>query len=399
VSADQLTSRLRLPDALRVGAVGLRARRGRTILTAIGIAIGIAAMVAVLGISASSRADLIAQLDRLGTNLLAVKPGQSFLGQASELPKASPAMIRRIGPVQSAAAIATTKATVRRSDFIPSTETGGLSVVAAETNLVSTLKGHIRDGTFLNDATKRYPSVVLGAGAAKTLGVTSVRGAPKVFISGKWFTVIGILDPLPLAPTLDESVIVGFPTAVALLGIDGSASTIYVRADPSEMDTVRSVLPATANPEAPNEIQITRPSDALAARAATDQALTALLLALGGVALLVGGVGIANVMVISVLERRSEIGLRRALGATRRHVRIQFVLEAIGLAAAGGITGVLLGAAITGIYAQTRGWTVAIPAAGLAAGVGCALLIGGLAGLYPASRAARLAPAEAIKPA
>jgi putative ABC transport system permease protein len=399
MKAERLTSRLRTSDALRVGAIGLRARRGRTVLTAIGIAIGIAAMVAVLGISASSRADLLAQLDRLGTNLLAVTPGQSFLGDNAKLPTDAPAMIRRIAPVQSAAAVATTDATVRRSDLIPNTETGGLSVVAAETNLVKTLQGHVRDGTFLNDATKRYPSVVLGADAATTLGIASVTGAPRVFIGGQWFTVIGILDPLPLAPALDQSVMVGFPVAIARLGIDSSPSTIYARTDPSQVDAVQAVLPATANPAAPNEITVTRPSDALAARAATNRALTALLLGLGGVALLVGGVGIANVMVISVLERRSEIGLRRALGATRRHVRIQFVLEAIGLAAAGGITGVLLGSAITGVYAHSRGWRLALPAGGLAGGVACALVIGGLAGLYPASRAARLAPAEAIQPA
>jgi putative ABC transport system permease protein len=391
------TIRLRPRDVLGLGAVGLRTRRLRTGLTALGIAIGIAAMVAVLGISASSRADLLAQLDRLGTNLLEVTPGQSFLGQDSKLPDDAPAMVRRIGPVESAAATATVSASVRRTDFISPLETGGIGVRAVEPTLAETLDATVRSGAFLNDATARYPTVVLGADAAEVLGISSVRGSPRVYLGGQWFTVIGILDPVPLTPAIDRSALVGFPVAESSFGIDGSASTLYVRTTPDAVDAVRAVLPATANPAAPTEVQVTRPSDALEARAATDDALTALLLALGGVALVVGGVGIANVMVISVLERRREIGVRRALGATRRHVRLQFLVEATMLSTLGGIAGVLLGALVTGGYAAVRGWTVAVPVLAVVAGVAVALLVGALAGIYPASRAARLTPAEAVR--
>ena len=394
-----LASRLRPADAFAVGAVGLQTRRGRTLLTALGIAIGIAALVAVLGISASSRADLLAQLDRLGTNLLEVQPGQSFLGDESKLPDDAPAMVRRIGPVDSAAATASVSATVRRTDYIDEFETGGISVVAAEPQLATTLGATVRSGTFLNRASARFPAVVLGAEAARVLGIDSVAGSPRVYIGGRWFTVVGILEPLELTPSLDRAAIMGFPVAEEEFGIDGSASTLYVRTDPDQVDSVRAVLSSTANPQAPNEVQVTRPSDALEARAATDDALTALLLGLGGVALLVGGVGIANVMVISVLERRTEIGVRRALGATKRHIRVQFLVEALLLAAAGGLAGVALGAAVTGVYAAFRGWTLAVPFAALVGGVGAALAIGGVAGLYPAARAARLAPAEAVRPA
>jgi putative ABC transport system permease protein len=390
---------LRPVDVLAVGAVGLRTRRVRTALTALGIAIGIAAMVAVLGISASNKADLLAELDRLGTNLLEVTPGQSFLGQDSKLPEDAPAMIRRVGPVESAAATASVSASVRRSDLISPLETGGVSVRAAEPTLLTTLQGRVRSGTFLNDATARYPAVVLGAAAARALGIRSVEGDPRVLIGGQWFTVIGILDPLPLAPAIDRAALIGFPIAQSMFDIDGSASSVFVRTSPDQVDAVRNVLPATANPAAPNEVRVNRPSDALAARAATDEALTALLVALGGVALLVGGIGIANVMVISVLERRREIGVRRALGASRRHIRMQFVVEAMLLAALGGLTGVLLGALITGGYAAVSNWTVSIPLGALAAGVGLALVVGGIAGLYPAARAARLEPAEAVRAA
>ncbi|HZP30146.1 MAG TPA: ABC transporter permease [Acidimicrobiia bacterium] len=390
---------LRPLDVAAVGVTGLRVRRGRAVLTALGIAIGIAAMVAVLGISASSRADLLDRLDRLGTNLLEVSPGQSVLGQSSKLPSAAPRMIRRLAPVLDAAAVADVDTTVRRTDKIPAYETNGIGVEAAEPSLLDSLAAHLRTGTFLNRATARYPAVVLGAKTAELLGIDSLDGSPQVLIGNDWFTVVGILAPVPLVPSLDRTAIVGFPVAKQLFGIDGSASTVYVRTDPDHVDAVRAVLPATANPENANEVEVTRPSDVLAARAATDDALTALLLGLGGVALLVGGIGIANVMVISVLERRTEIGVRRALGATRGHIRTQFVVEATLLAAIGGIAGVLLGAAVTGGYAASRGWTLAVPIVALAGGAAAALVIGALAGIYPATRAARLAPAEAVRPA
>jgi putative ABC transport system permease protein len=393
------TNHLRPVDVAAVGITGLRTRKGRAVLTAVGIAIGIAAMVAVLGISASSRADLLDRLDRLGTNLLEVTPGQSVLGAQSELPSTAPGMIRRLAPVQDAAAVADVDATVRRTDKIPAYETNGIGVEAAEPNLLKTLGARLRTGAFLNRATARYPAVVLGAKTAELLGIDSLDGSPQVLIGNEWFTVVGILQPVPLVPSLDRSAVVGIPVAKSVFGIDGAASTVYVRTDPDHVDAVRDVLPATANPESANEVDVTRPSDVLAARAATNDALTALLLGLGGVALLVGGIGIANVMVISVLERRTEIGVRRALGATRGHIRTQFVVEATLLAAIGGIGGVVLGAVVTGSYAASRGWTLAIPVVALAGGAAAALLIGALAGIYPATRAARLAPAEAVRPA
>jgi putative ABC transport system permease protein len=390
--------RLGLRDLIMVGAGGLATRRLRAGLSALGVAIGIAAIVAVLGISSSSKADLLAQLDRLGTNLLTVTPGQTFGGDTAVLPKESVGMIRRIRPVQQAAAVATVSdAAIYRNDHISPAETGGLSVAAADLKLPQAVGATVAKGAWLNAATARYPATILGATAATQLGID--RSGSQVWLGGRWFTVLGILDPVTLAPELDQTALIGLPVATALFGADGSPSTIYVRAHPDQVTPVQGVLGATANPEHPNEVQVSRPSDALAAQAAAKSALNALLLALGGVALLVGGVGIANVMVISVLERRSEIGLRRALGATRGHVRTQFLVESLLLALLGGAGGVLLGALVTAGYATRQHWQVVVPLSGVGGGVGAALCLGAVAGLYPAVRAARLAPTDALRTA
>jgi putative ABC transport system permease protein len=393
-----LRHRLRLADVISVGTIGLRVKRVRTALTALGIAIGISAMVAVVGISSSSRADLLAELDRLGTNHLEVKPGSDMFGEASRLPTSAPGMIRRLRGVESASATRQVDdTTVRRTDRIPAEETGGLAVIATEPSLLDTLGATVADGAFLNDATATQPAVVLGSKAAERLGIHDLEGDPLVYLGGHWFAVVGVLDPVPLAADIDRSVTIGYDVGQRLFDIDASASTVRIRTDPDMTDEVASLLGATANPEAPSEVEVTQPTDALAAKAKVNESLTALLLGLGAVALLVGGVGIANVMVISVLERRTEIGVRRALGATRRHIRLQFLVESMMLAGLGGAAGVAIGAAITKAYADSRGWTFTIPLVGLLGGIAVSLVIGALAGLYPAVRASRLAPAEAVR--
>ncbi|MER7171380.1 ABC transporter permease [Streptomyces mesophilus] len=390
-------ARLRPRDVVKVGSVGLRTRPLRAFLSALGIAIGIAAMVAVVGISASSQAGLDRTLAALGTNLLTASPGSTMTGDAAQLPDSAEEMAARIGPVTSVSAIGKLpSAKVYRSSKIPEVETGGLSAYAARTDLRSTTGARLASGTWLNAATGRYPAVVLGATAAERLGIGRATPDTQVLIGDRLFTVVGIHAPPQLAPELDTAALIGWPVATSELGFDGHATTLYVRAEDADVEGVQAVLGATANPSAPNEVDVSRPSDALAAKKAAGEAFTGLLLGLGAVALLVGGVGVANTMVISVLERRAEIGLRRSLGATRGQIRTQFLAESLLLSALGGLGGALLGVAVTGGYAVYQGWPVTVPLWAGVGGVLATLVIGALAGLYPAVRASRLAPTEAL---
>ena len=385
-------------ELLSVGAIGLRSRRLRAALSALGIAIGISAIVAGLGISASSQASLLAQIDVLGTNLLTASPGEQVLGGQARLDPGAVGKIAQIPGVSDVAGVyQVPNAAPLRNSYISALQTGGLGVEAADPALLATLRGQLASGAFLTPATANYPAVVLGATAARQLGITSLARHPVDYIQGKWFAVIGILRPLPLAPELDPQVLIGLPAAQRAFGITNAATEVYVRADATAVTSVRALLARSANPEHPEVVQVSRPSDALAARAAAQGSYDTLLLGLGAVALLVGGVGIANVMIISVIERRGEIGLRRALGATRRDIAAQFLTESLMLSLIGGTAGASLGFAVTAAYAAAKNLPIALSVPAFAGGIAAALVIGVGAGVYPGFRAAALAPTEALR--
>jgi putative ABC transport system permease protein len=396
------THRLRPADVARMSTVGLRARPLRAALSALGIAIGVGAIVAVLGLSSSAQAGLLNEISRLGTNLLTVANGQTLTGQTAELPTTAPGMISRIGPVT---AVDDTgligNVNTYRSPLIPTINSNALSVRATSLTLPTTTGTTLARGQFLNPATAQQPVAVLGADAAQRLGIDHLWPGERILLVdhsgvGRWFYLTGVLNPAVLAPEIDTAVLIGFPAAQRYLGFDDHPSQIYLRAATDQVIAVHHVLAATANPENPNQVAVSQPSDALVAQAESKAALNSLFLGLGAISLLVGAIGVGNIMLISVLERRSEIGLRRALGATKGHIRTQFLAEAILLALAGGIAGVGLGVLSTAIYAHTKHWTTVIPVVAWAGGLGAALLIGTIAGLLPAIRAARMSPTQAL---
>jgi putative ABC transport system permease protein len=401
-AARPATARLRLTDLARLAAVGLRTRKLRATLSALGIAIGVAAIVAVLGLSASSAAGLNAEIAALGTNLLTVEnAGQSLTGQPAELPARAPAMIGRLPGVYQVQSTGSTAASAYRSPLIPAVNTNALTVGAATLGLPAAAETSLAQGKYLNAATRSEPVAVLGAASAQLLGIDAVFAGERIWVttstgSGMWLYVAGILKPDVLSPAIDSSILVGYPFAENYLGFDGHPTTIYVKATTSQVTRVDSLLAAQANPEDPTVASVSQPSSALVAQAAAKAAFNSLFLALGVVALLVGAIGVANIMIISVLERRSEIGLRRALGATRGHIRTQFLSEAILLALVGGIAGIGAGVLATAIYAHAKGWAIVIPPPAWADGLAATILVGAVAGLLPALRAARLNPTQAL---
>ncbi len=377
---------------------GLRNRKLRAALSALGIAIGIGAMVAVVGVSSSSQANLLATIDSLGTNLLTVAPGTSFFGAAEVLPDTAVPMINHMQNVDSAAAIyQISSAIVLRTPFVPTQQTGGIGVDAAGDNLPGVVGTSMASGHFLDSISNRFPEVVLGAQAASILQISSVGGHVMVYLGKRWFTVVGIMKPVILDPTLDTTVFITLPVAEQLFQTQPNPSEIYVRANVNDVVPVSNLLAPTADPQNASGVEVSRPSDVLEARAAAKGQFTTLLLGLGAVALLVGAIGIANIMVISVLERRGEIGLRRALGATKRDIRVQFLTESALLAAMGGVAGLILGAGATEIYAVAQNEPFVVPLYALVAAPAAGLLIGALAGVYPAAKAARLSPTEALR--
>jgi putative ABC transport system permease protein len=392
--------RLHPADLAGLASVGLRTRKLRAALSALGIAIGVAAIVAVLGLARSSQAGLIDEINALGTNLLTVTNGQSVTGQHAELPLAAPGMVGQLPGVTAVQYTGdVTSANAYRSPYIPAINTNALTVAAASPGLPAAAGTSVAQGSYLNAATAREPVAVLGAAAAQRLGFDRVWPGMRIQVGGMWFYVVGILGPAVLAPEVDSSILVGFPAAENYLHFDGHPSEIYVRTTPNDRavtTTVDNLLGAQANPENPSQVNVSQPSAALTAQADAAGAFDTLFLGLGAVALLVGAVGVANIMIISVLERRQEIGLRRALGATRGQIRTQFVAEAVLLALAGGAAGVLLGVISTAVYAHAKGWAVVVPPEAWAGGLAAALIIGAAAGLFPAIRAARLSPTQAL---
>ena len=393
-----VAARLPVRELFGTALQGLSTRRLRASLSALGIAIGIGAMVAVVGVSSSAQANLLAEIDALGTNLLAVSPGQTFLGSNETLPDTAVPSINHMINVDSDVAVyQVSNVSVYRSPWVPTAETGGIGVDAAGDNLPQVLGTSMASGHFLDGLGDHFPEAVLGAQAAQVLDIRQAGGHVLVYLGNTWFDVVGILKPAVLDSSLDSTVFISLPVAERMFQTQPNPTEIYVRANQDHVVAVSNLLAPTADPQQPDGVQVARPSNALEARAAAQGQFTTLLLGLGAVALLVGAIGIANIMVISVLERRGEIGLRRALGATRRHISLQFLAESALLAVLGGIAGLALGAGATEVYAATRHEPFVVPLYALIAAPAAGLVIGMLAGLYPAAKASRLSPTEALR--
>lgn len=393
-------SRFRVRDVVRTAWLGVSGRPQRTALASLGVALGIASLTALTGAAASNQAQLLADLDRMGANLAVVTPATGPDDTLVPLPDAAPAMVERVDGVVDVGVFETAPEEIHvyRTDLVPEAETNGVQVAVARPDVLRAIEATLADGRWFDDATRRLPVTVLGRTAAHRLGITAA--GDRVWIGGQWYGVIGILDAAGLASDIDTAAILGdrwvrdtFDGATI-----GDISAIYVRAASGRITTVTDLLASAASPGSPF-VSVNTLTGLADARTAADDSLRTLGIALAGIALLVGAIGIANTMVVTVLERRGEIGLRRALGARPRHIATQFLTEAAALALIGGIAGLALGVGAAAVLAVVSGQPLVIPVQTAVASPGIAVLVGAVAGLYPALRAARLSPTLALRAA
>ncbi|MDR1187919.1 MAG: ABC transporter permease [Bifidobacteriaceae bacterium] len=390
--------RMSVRDVFATALLGPRTRLVRTGLSALGIAIGIAALVALQGIPATVRAEMKAEMDRQGANLLVVYPGGAdpwdMSAEKTPLPETAPEMIARISPVQHVLARRDlVDVGVYRNNFIPAGQSGSISAAMADGDLLGALNVELADGAWFDAASRALPTVVLGDGAARRLGVTP---GERIWIDRHWWAVIGVLNRLDLAPEMDSTAFLA-PEYAGAMYPETPIASIYVASEPGQSAAVRRVIPETTNPADPEGVDVTSLSEYYEAGEMLDTMLIYLSLGLGGLSLLIGGIGIANTMVVAVMERRGEVGLRRAMGARSGQIALQFVLEAGVIGLIGGIFGVGIGAYATYIYAALSSSVFAVPWWIVGAGPVLSIVIGAIAGLYPSLKAARLSPTVALR--
>ncbi len=390
----------RLRDLLSIAVGGIRARKVRTLLIMLGPIVGVAAMVGAVGLTESAKGDLKARLAELGTNLITAEAGSSFGQQNPTLPKSAVSRVKAIESVERASAVAEVQGVVTLPSAAGESyyQTFPVPVLASDDKLPEVLEVPIRSGRWLatSDGANKSRAVVLGGGLAEEYGVLpgEIR---TVRLNGIDYGVIGVLDRVPLEPSLDNAAFVTQWAAKHDFATDGAPTKMYVRARPGTTEATSKAIPTAVSLGSSDSVTTKIPSDALEASARADKTLQQTALFAGLLALAVGGLGIANVMSISVIQRSSEIGIRRALGSTRALIAMQFLLEALFVGLVGGVIGAVIGVGIVYMVSAIAGWVVVIDYAKMPIWIGLAVAVAAIAGLYPSVKAARLEPLETLR--
>jgi len=387
-------------DLLNEAMAGMLARPARTALTTLGTVLGITTLVITLGIAATAGNQIVGRFDELTATTITV--------EVPERPTAVVAWdaidrVTRLRGVTSAAAVAETKEsanlTVRPSKIVdPTTVTDQtLAVVASSPSLPQAVKGSMVEGRFFDAGhlARKDKVVVVGEHAAKLLGITRLERAPAIFIGRHAYTVIGILGAMQRERDLGTAVMVP-PTIGGQFGLK-DVTRVLINTSLGAADLIADQAPLALSPGNESLLQVIAPPSPTRARDGVQSDVNSLFLILGLVSLVVGAVGIANVTLVTVMERVAEIGLRRSLGAARRHVAAQFLLESTLTGLTGGVIGASLGlVAIVGVSAA-RQWTPVLDLRLVVAAPLAGALVGLLAGLYPSLRAARMEPVDALR--
>ena len=393
-------------DLLSEGMAGLLARPGRAVLTILGTVLGVGALVATVGFARTAGNQIVGRFDELAATSVVVTSGQalpSSIQQEALIPADAQSRLLRLNGVTAAGVFGPVDigaATVRSVPVIDPLAHNefDVTVFAASDGLLDAVRGRLTTGRFFDSGhSQRGDNVaVLGPGAARRLGITRVRQQPVVFVGDEPFVVIGILNDVKRQPELLNGIIIPEGTARNIYTYK-SPTTVQIDVDVGAATLIASQAPIALHPNAPDLLQVQKPPELDDLRSRVEGDVDSLFLVLGGVALLVGAIGIANVTLVSVLERVGEIGLRRALGAARHHIAMQFLVESGAMGLVGGIVGASLGVLLVVTLSAQRGWTPVIDLwIPLAAPILGALL-GLLAGAYPAFRASRLEPVEALR--
>lgn len=390
----------RFRDLLSIAFGGIRARKVRTLLIMLGPVVGVAAMVGAVGLTESAKGDLKARLAELGTNLITAEAGSSFGRQNPTLPKSAVRRVKAIESVERASAVAEVQGVVT----LPSRggesyyQTFPVPVLASDDKLPEVLEVPVRSGRWLeqSDVANKTRAVVLGGGLADEYGVLpgEIR---TVTLNGIDYGVVGVLDRVPLEPNLDNAAFITQWAAKHDFDTDGAPTKMYVRTRPGTTEVTSNAIPTAVSLGSSDSVTTKIPSDALEASARADKTLQQTALFAGLLALAVGGLGIANVMSISVIQRSSEIGIRRALGSTRALIALQFLLEALFVGVLGGLVGAVIGVGIVYLVSAIAGWVVVIDYAKMPIWIGLAVFVAAIAGLYPSVKAARMEPLETLR--
>jgi macrolide transport system ATP-binding/permease protein len=391
-------------DLLLEAFAGIFARPGRMVLTILGTMIGLAALVATLGLSRTASNQIISRFDALAATEITVS---SLPAEEGETPNALPwdasERIQRLNGVVAVGTLSTVDVGGALVSGSPFSDPGRrsefkLPVEAASPNLFTAVRARLRTGRLPDEVHSRRSDevAVLGPSAAQQLRINQVAHLPSISIGDEVFLVIGILDGVERKHTLLSSIIIPEGTARDLYHLR-SPESVVIETEVGATSLLSRQVPVALRPDAPLGLKVASPEQPQPVRAGVRGDLDVLFLMLGGVSLLVGALGIANVTLVSVMERIGEIGLRRALGATRRHIATQFLLESATLGLLGGVLGASVGMLVVVGVAAYQTWTPVIdPLVPI-----LAPLVGGttgvLAGFYPALRAARLEPVEALR--